>query len=95
MDDWIDRMVSKPNRKTRTEGYMVETTDGDELQMAVNTLLRFALHKPDDSGPGIREVGEKCHFLLNDVEAMMINRATGEKKSMVVGDFTITVEKVK
>ena len=99
MSDFLEKMIG-PNKEPEPAGQRTTCTsqvilagDMPDLAEALNVVMFHAMNRP--SGGGVRQVGEKCSILMPGVEVMMLDTKTGQTESAMIGDYVISIERVK
>jgi hypothetical protein len=99
MSDFLDRMVSggeQPERKKKVVGAKVMMADEKpDLADAIETMLFYAMNSLITPGRGVREVGEKCTIFIGGMRVAAVSKNGQIDEDAIVGDFQITVERVK
>lgn len=99
MGDFLERAAGvsegQDASKFQTTSAVVTSDDLPELGDALNVIMFYAMNRPDGRHGGVRRVGEKCTILMPGVEAVILDKKTGTAESVVVGDYAISIERVK
>jgi len=99
MSDFLEKMIGgeppKPGKHKLCTSQVVAAEEMPDLAEALNVVMFYAMNKPNGDTGGVREVGEKCAILMPGVEVMMLDRKTGKTESAVIGDYVVSIERVK
>ena len=100
MSDFLERMIGDepPRKDGRKKTCTSQVVTGDEcpaLSEALNVVMFYAMNRPNREGGGVREVGEKCSIVMPGVEVMMLDPKTGKAETAMIGDYVVSIERVK
>jgi hypothetical protein len=98
MSDFLEKMIGDdPQRKAKhCTAIAVAAEDLPDLSEALNVVMFYAMNRPySDGGGGVRNVGEKVAILMPGVEVMAVDQKTGKHEPLVVGDYVVSIERVK
>jgi hypothetical protein len=101
MGDFVEKMIGgqpprKGGRKKTCTAQVVTGEEFPDLSEALNVVMFYAMNRPhNDGGGGVREVGEKCAIMMPGVEVMMVNPKTGQHEVAMIGDYVVSIERIK